>query len=141
MSMLAQTKANGFRKCRVQLSALVATLIGLGACDGANQGVQIGTGSTQDPVAIDFPIAYVKAPLQFDEDDGELVQTDLRELVSFDFGADLYVKDRAAPGAPPINITGDLTQGLAAIRDVEMAFDGSAVVFAMRYPGRSESRP
>lgn len=59
---------------------------------------------------------------------------DARELVSFDFGADLFFKDRASPSSPGVNITGETTQGLGAIRDVEIAFDGSAVVFAMRTP-------
>jgi hypothetical protein len=116
------------------VTALVAIVLALGACDGANQGVQIGNGQSPDPVIIDFPIAYVKAPLVFDDDDGELVQTDVRELITFDFGADLYFKDRASPSSASVNITGELTQGLGAIRDVEMAFDGSSIVFAMRFP-------
>lgn len=113
--------------------ALLAVSCALVACDGANQGVQIGTGQKPDPVVIDFPIAYIKKPLVLD-DQGLLVQPDLRELVTFDFGADLYVKDRASPSSEAINVTGDLMQGLAAVRDVEMAFDGSAVLFAMRGP-------
>lgn len=116
------------------LVAMLALVCVLSACDGANQGVQIGNGQNPDPVTVDFPIAYIKTPLVFDEDDGMLVQTDLRELLTFDFGADLYVKDRASGSSPAINVTGDLMQGLAAVRDVEIAFDGSAVVFAMRGP-------
>lgn len=133
MNMLAQIIPNGCKTYRLHLTALVSALIVL-ACDGANQGVQIGTGQAPDPVIIDFPIAYVKAPLLFDEDDGELVQNDVRELITFDFGADLYFKDRASPSSDAINITGEVTQGLGAIRDVEMAFDGSSIVFAMRTP-------
>ncbi|MGY8794967.1 MAG: TolB family protein, partial [Woeseiales bacterium] len=103
------------------------------ACDGANQGVQIGNGQTPDPVAIDFPIAYIKAPLPVD-DNGDLVQTDVREQITFDFGADLFVKNRASPSSPAVNVTGDLMQGMAAVRDVEINYDGSSVVFAMRGP-------
>jgi len=134
MDMQAQIIPDGSRIFRVSFLALVMSLLALGACDGANQGVQLGTGQAPDPVIIDFPIAYVKAPLLFDEDDGTLVQTDVRELITFEFGADLYYKDRASPSSDSINITGAVTQGLGAIRDVEMAFDGSAVVFAMRTP-------
>jgi hypothetical protein len=134
MSILALEKLDGsIVKGAQTLSFLVASLF-LASCDGANQGVQIGNGQSPDPVAVDFPIAYIRAPLVFDEDDGMLQQTDLRELISFDFGADLYVKDRASPSSLAINVTGDLMQGLAAIKDVEIAFDGSAVVFAMRGP-------
>lgn len=134
MSMLAQMKPDGSKFLRVHLSVLAATLFALGACDGANQGVQIGNGQNPDPVIVDFPIAFIKAPLLFDEDDGTLVQTDVRELITFEFGADLYFKDRASPSSDAVNITGEITQGLGAIRDVEMAYDGSAIVFSMRTP-------
>ena len=134
MSTLAQIRTEGSIGKGMRLLALLVASFALVSCDGANQGVQIGNGQNPDPVVVDFPIAYIKAPLVFDEDDGTLVDTDLRELVSFDFGADLYVKDRASTSSPAINATGELTQGLAAIQDVEIAFDGSAVIFAMRYP-------
>ena len=134
MNMLARNKTDGSIVKAMRAGALLAISFVIAACDGANQGVQIGNGQNPDPVVIDFPIAYIKAPLVFDDVDDTLVQTDLRELVTFDFGADLYVKDRASSSSPAINVTGDLMQGLAAIRDVEIAFDGSAVVFAMRGP-------
>ncbi len=134
MNMLARIKTDGPIVKVVRSVALLVASCALFACDGANQGVQIGNGQRPDPIVIDFPIAYIKTPLIFDEDDGMLVQTDLRELITFDFGADLYVKDRASSSSPAINVTGDVTQGLGAIRDVEIAFDGSAVVFAMRSP-------
>lgn len=134
MSKLTRNRTEGFIGNGLRSLAAFAVSCLLVSCDGANQGVQIGNGQRPDPVVIDFPIAYVKAPLVFDEADGTLVDTDLRELISFDFGADLYVKDRASTSSPAINVTGDLMQGLAAVRDVEIAFDGSAVVFAMRGP-------
>jgi len=134
MTMLARNETDGSTGKGMRLLAFLVVSFSLISCDGANQGVQIGNGQSPDPVVIDFPIAYIKAPLVFDENDGTLVQTDLRELITFDFGADLYVKDRASPSSPAINVTGDLMQGLAAIRDVEINFDGSSVVFAMRGP-------
>ena len=134
MNMLARKLTEGSITKSVRAFVLFAVSLVLIACDGANQGVQIGTGARPDPVVIDFPIAYVKTPLVFDEDDGMLEQTDLREVIDFNFGADLYVKDRASTSSPEINVTGDLMQGLAAVKDVEIAFDGSAVVFAMRGP-------
>ena len=103
----------------------------IAACGGSGDGVSIGTGQDSDPVVIDFPIAYVRAPLPVD-DQGEFAQSDLRELVTFDFGADLFIRDRASPSALAVNVTGDVTNGLGAVRDLEMAYDGSAVIFAMR---------
>jgi hypothetical protein len=113
------------------IAILSATAI-IAACSQGD-GVSIGTGQDADPVVIDYPVAYIRAPIPVD-DNGDFMQTDFREQITFDFGADLFYRDRASPSAEPINITGELTQGLAAIRDVEIAYDGSALVFAMRYP-------
>ena len=106
--------------------------IAVAACS-EGEGVQLGTGQDPDPVVIDFPIAYIKAPLPTD-DNGVFEQQDLRQQISFDFGADLYFRDRAAVGAESINITGEITQGLGAIRDVEIDYDGSRLLFSMRTP-------
>ena len=107
-------------------------LLAFGACSSEN-GVSLGDGQQADPVVIDFPIAYVRAPQPLD-DDGELVQSDVREPIDFNFGADLYFRDRASVSTEAVNITGELTQGLYAIKDVEIAYDGSAILFAMRGP-------
>ncbi|HSG98385.1 MAG TPA: hypothetical protein VLA11_10385, partial [Woeseiaceae bacterium] len=106
-----------------RLIAITLTCIAMAACSKGD-GVQLGTGQSPDPVVIDFPIAYIRAPLPVD-DNGVFEQQDLREQITFDFGADLYFRDRAAVGADAINITGDITQGLGAIRDVEIDYDGS----------------
>jgi len=116
-----------------RMAAVLLLSTALLACDGANQGVQIGTGQTPDPVVIDFPIAYVKSPVPTD-DNGEFEQTDLREQITFDVGGNLFYKDRAAVGALAVNITEREIGDMGAVRDVEMAYDGSAVLFAMRGP-------
>jgi Tol biopolymer transport system component len=133
MKLLGHIKLNGSGFPGQRAIVLLAVCFGVAACDGANQGVQIGNGQDPDPVVVDFPIAYIKAPLPVDAQ-GEFVQSDARELISFDFGADLYFKDRASPSSLDVNITGEVTQGLGAIRDVEIAYDGSSVIFAMRTP-------
>ena len=114
------------------LAAMVSVSILLSACSGQD-GVDIASGQKGDPAVVDYAIAYIKAPLPLDED-GEFAEDDLREQITFAFGADVYTREQAAPGAEEVNITGELTQGMAAIRDLEMAFDGSTIVFAMRYP-------
>ena len=128
--MRQQSKA--FATSATRTVALSLVCITIAACSKGD-GVQIGTGQTADPVVIDFPIAYIKAPLPTD-DNGVFEQQDLREQITFDFGADLFYRDRAAVGAEAINITGDITQGLGAIRDVEIDYDGSRLLFAMRTP-------
>ncbi|MCH7854072.1 MAG: PD40 domain-containing protein [Proteobacteria bacterium] len=113
-------------------ATLLSAMFVVAACSSGD-GVSIGTGQDADPVVIDFPIAYVRAPLPVDNQ-GEFAQADLREQLTFDFGADLFFRDRAAPSASAVNITGAITNGLGAVRDIEMAFDGSSIIFSMRTP-------
>lgn len=126
--------ATTHRKRATTTGALGAgfVLIALGACS-SGEGVSIGDGQDADPVVVDFPIAYVREPVPLD-DNGELEQSDLRQIVDFNFGGDLYFRDRASPSTDDVNVTGDLTQGLYAVKDVEIAYDGSTVLFAMRGP-------
>jgi len=135
MNRLSQNTKEGIARRAFRSAALIlmisATAI-FAACSQGD-GVSIGTGQDADPVVIDFPIAYIRAPIPTD-DNGDFEQSDLREQITFDFGADLFYRDRASPGAEATNITGELTQGLAAIRDVEIAYDGSSLLFAMRFP-------
>lgn len=112
--------------------ALSMASILIAACSKGD-GVQIGNGQNPDPVIVDFPIAYIKSPLPTDNN-GVFQQQDLREQITFDFGADLFYRDRASVSAVPINITESVSMGLAAIRDVEMDFDGSRLLFSMRVP-------
>ncbi|MGH8224366.1 MAG: TolB family protein, partial [Woeseiaceae bacterium] len=114
---------------------IVIPLLVLSLFTGCEQGdgVQLGTGQDPDPVIVDFPIAYIRAPLTMD-DNGEFVQPDVRELVTFNFGADVYFRDRASPSALDVSITASVSQGLSAVRDLEMAYDGSTLLFSMRGP-------
>ncbi len=104
----------------------------LGACSSGTGGtdVTIGSGQNMDPVTLDFPVFYVKRPVA-DEDD-MIIERDARELMRFDIGADLFMRDRASPSAPEVNLTGEQTEGLGDIRDVDVSYDGTKVVFSMR---------
>jgi hypothetical protein len=127
-----QINASSMRPA-VKLAALISVVPVLSACDGANQGVQIGTGQKPDPVVIDFPIAYVKQPIPVD-DNGEFEQQDLREQITFQVGGNLYFRDRASPGALEVNITEPVIGDQGDVRDVEIAYDGSKLLFSMRGP-------
>jgi hypothetical protein len=113
---------------RSATAALASVLV---ACGGGG----VGGGQAPDPVALDVAIAYVKRPVPVD-DQGAMQLSDVREVRTFNFGADLYVRERAAVSAAEINVTGRITQGggLYDVRDLEMSFDGASVVFAMRGP-------
>ncbi|MBM0107406.1 PD40 domain-containing protein [Steroidobacter sp. S1-65] len=112
------------------MSAIAALLSG---CDSGSGGtdVTIGSGQNMDPVTLDFPVFYVKRPVPDPEDD-ELANADARELLRFEIGADLFMRDRASTSAPEVNLTGELTEGLGDIRDVDVNYDGTKVVFSMR---------
>ncbi len=90
--------------------ALSMASILIAACSKGD-GVQIGNGQNPDPVIVDFPIAYIKSPLPTDNN-GVFQQQDLREQITFDFGADLFYRDRASVSAVPINITESVSMGL-----------------------------
>ncbi len=114
--------------------ALVLTAAAVTACSGEGDGsVGVGSGQDPDPVAPDFAIAYSKGPLN-DEDDELQVNTDLRVILRFAVGTDLYMRDRASPTAPERNISRRFTQGTGDVSGVEISSDGKKVLFAMRGP-------
>jgi hypothetical protein len=133
--LLHRNRKGCSRACANRFLLCAAFLVGsiLSACGGSGDGVSIGDGQDRDPVVVDFPIAYVKAPLIVDAQ-GQPEQPDVRELITFNIGADLYFRDRASPSALDINITGQVLNGLGDVRDVEIAYDGSGLLFAMRGP-------
>ena len=111
------------------IAAVLVTLVA--ACGGGG----VGGGQDPDPVVLDVAIAYVKRPVPVD-DQGAVQPSDVREMRTFNPGADLFVRERAAASAAEINVTDRITQGsgLYDVRDLEMSFDGASVVFAMRGP-------
>lgn len=112
---------------------LIAASVFLAACGSGDGSVGVGQGQQPDPVAPDFPIAYTKGPL-FDEDDELQMPTDLRQILRFNVGTDLYVRDRASPTAVERNVTFRETQGRGDVMGVEISTDGTKVLFAMRGP-------
>ena len=69
MACNARQRIRGRNAPRAGLAAVSIAAI-LAACGGSGDGVSIGTGQDPDPVIIDFPIAYIKAPIPAD-DNGE----------------------------------------------------------------------
>ncbi|HSC29052.1 MAG TPA: hypothetical protein VLD67_17380, partial [Vicinamibacterales bacterium] len=105
----------------------------LAACATGHDGdVNVGSGQSPDPVVLDVPIAYVRGPLP--EDLTDLDDVDVRELETFEAGADVWLRDRAAPNVPERNITFSVTGGLWDVRDIDASYDGNRIVFAMRMP-------
>ena len=124
-------------------SAVRVTCIVLAICVagcGGGGSVDVSRGQATDPVVLDVPLAYVRRPVPLDNQ-GNVAVSNAEELITFDIGADLFVRDRASPSSPERNITGGITQGLGAVQDLETSFDGEKILFAMRarfIPGADE---
>jgi hypothetical protein len=111
------------------LAALATAMTGCGGGSGP------GSGQDPDPVVLDIPIAYVKRPVPLNNQ-GNPAPADIRNLRTFNIGAELWVRERAAVGAAERNITARVTNGsgLYDIRDLEVSYDGGRLLFAMRGP-------
>jgi hypothetical protein len=103
-----------------------------GCATGHDGGVDIGGGQSPDPVVLDIPIAYIRSPLP--EDLTELDDIDVRENETFSAGADVWLRDRAAPDVPEHNITERVTGGTWDVRDLDASYDGTKLIFSMRMP-------
>jgi Hydrazine synthase alpha subunit middle domain/WD40-like Beta Propeller Repeat len=103
-----------------------------GCATGHDGDIGIGNGQSPDPVVLDIPIAYVRSPLP--QDLADLDDIDVRELETFEAGADVWLRDRAAPDVPEHNITERVTGGLWDVRDIDASYDGTRIIFAMRMP-------
>jgi len=121
------------RRCARLTVPLIISAALLAACGGGSDGVGLAGGQGPDPVVVDIPIAYVKRPVPLNNQ-GAVVSSDVRQLLEFIPGADLYLRERAAPSASERNITGELTGGEYDIRDLSVSFDGERLLFAMRGP-------
>lgn len=133
--MNRQSRRNRDESClpTARFTVLLTSALLFAGCGGGSGGVSIGGGQDPDPVILDFPIAYVRAPLPVDAN-GNFVQQDVREQITFNVGSDLFFRDRASPSADDFNITERETLGLGAVRDVDIAYDGTTLLFAMRGP-------
>ncbi len=112
---------------------LSLAVVALAGCATGHDGdVNIGSGQSPDPVVLDVPVAYVRSPLPVDLT--ELDDIDVREIETFTAGADVWLRDRAAPDVPEVNITERVTGGLWDVRDIDGSYDGTRIVFSMRMP-------
>lgn len=142
--MAYRVRGECVRVALIRLAGVLVTGGMLGACGGGGGSVSIGGGQGPDPVVLDIPIAYVARPLPVNGQ-GQLMAADARRLRTFNVGADLWVRERAAPGSAARNVTGAVTRGQYDIRDLESSWDGAKLLFAMRGPivpgGDEEDQP
>lgn len=109
------------------LTGLLQMSLLLAGCGGT------GDGQDPDPLVEDFGIAFVMRPLEIDAG-GVVDQADIREAEGYSAGGDLYYRDLASPSATTRNVTGLVTGGLGDVKDVEVSYDGTRLLFALRLP-------
>ncbi len=103
--------------------ALVATMIAL--TTGCGGGTSSGS---PDPLVQDYGIAYVKRPVP------DMDTADLREASTFNPGAVLYYRGLASPSAQERNVSSRVIGNEGDVKDVEISFDGTRLLFAMHLP-------
>lgn len=100
-------------------------------------GCGVGNGvDGSDPVVIENPVAFIKRPLLFDDNNGDLITDDLTEPQLFRPGAVLYLKDSASPSADSLDISSSAfpSGALYDVRDLDVSYDGTKLIFSMRAP-------
>lgn len=99
----------------------------LTACGGGSGG------GTTDPLVEGYPIAYVKRSIPVD-DQGVMTYPDIRDPIAFNPGAELFIRDHASSSAQETNLTSGVIGVLGDVKDVEVSYDGTRLLFAMRLP-------
>ncbi|HYM43348.1 MAG TPA: hypothetical protein VET46_11345, partial [Steroidobacteraceae bacterium] len=132
--MACGSRSLAMRCVRLPAFVIAITLAACAGNGGGNGSVNIANSQGGDPATVDYPIFYVKRPVPTNAA-GALVQDDLRVLRELVPGADLYMRGSASASAIETNITARVTAGARYdVKDVDVAADGSRVVFAMRGP-------
>ena len=122
-------------------------IVGVAALSACGESVVSQSNDEPDPVVVDIPVAFVKRTLPVDEE-GMPIESDLRTPAEFVPGAALFIKRRAAVSSEEINITDrafvdstgednaeEETQSPQYdVKDIEVSYDGSKLLFAMRAP-------
>ena len=129
------------RTCLLAMCTFVIAACGGGSSSGtSDSGGGIGGGQDPDPVVVDFPVAYVQRPVLTDED-GNLLQTEVRRATEFFPGAELFLRERASPSATEISLTAgvfpddeDGNPPLYDVKDLAVNYEGTQLAFAMRAP-------
>jgi len=86
-----------------------------------------GTETGADPGVEEFPIAFVKRSILVD-DNGNMVQPDIRTPLMSTPGGDIFLKTRAAITSTAVNITQAITNGMGDVKDLDVSSDGKLLI-------------
>jgi hypothetical protein len=112
----------------IYLSILILPLLVLTGCTDSGSSSSV-TGA--DPGVLEAPIAFVKRPVPVD-DNGDEIQSDLREPLFFAEGGDVYLRSNSTVTATETNITRLITAGQGDVKDLKPSFDGTRLLFTLR---------
>ena len=79
----------------------------------------------------DVSVAYIKRPTPRDQN-GDIINHDMRTPAAFTEGGDLYLQERASAAAKVKNITSGLTNGRGDVKHVSVSYDGTKLLFSVR---------
>ena len=106
----------------LKLAAIALPLLAVLGCESATTGHAPGVagGQTLTPGVTNFPLAYIKAPVITKD-------IDVRDLITSITGSDLYIRNQASAGGAEVNVTGSITKGMGAVRDLDVSPDGTTI--------------
>jgi len=110
----------------------IPLLLLVAACSGGDSSSGGGE-QAEDPVVVDYPIAFVRRQLNKDDED-VLEKDDIYQPQDFFPGAELILKDRATASSAETIISADIFTGDYDVKDLNTSADGKRLVFAMRAP-------
>jgi hypothetical protein len=121
------------------LAALALPMLALLGCQSASSGHAPGLAGGQGltPGITNYPLAYIKQPAPAPTSmaaPNTKTDIDVRDLITSITGSDLYVRDSASAAGIETNVTLPITQGMGAVRDLDVSPDGKKVVFSLRLP-------
>ena len=124
MNMNTPNRISIRRRLSIRTASVAAACLMLVACGGG------GSSQDPDPLVQDYGIAFVMRPLSIDNA-GNVDEDSVVELEGFTPGGDLFYRDLASPSAPTRNITGAVTGGMGDVKDVEVSYDGTKLLFSL----------
>src|SRR5271154_3145568 len=108
------SKRREVRHGLLKLAALALPMLVVIGCSSASSGHAPGVagGQTLTPGITNFPLAYIKRPVQTKD-------VDVRDLITSMTGGDLYVRDQASAAGQEVNVTSAITKGMGDVRDLD----------------------
>src|ERR1700748_2737386 len=113
----------------LKIAAIALPLLIVIGCSSASSchAPGVAGGQTLTAGGTNFPLAYIKRPVQTKD-------VDVRDLITSMTSGDLYIRSQASAAGQEVNVTGSITKGMGDVRDLDVSPDGTTIVFSLRLP-------